>query len=68
MAKNSEVEAAGEKSNTTSTFSLKNRKPAYFAAAVILIVLLITYLLNVYHNRHESKAPLPPKTMTKPTQ
>ena len=57
-----------DKKKKATGFSLQNRKPAYVAAALILISLLLIYLLNVYHNKHETASPLPPKTMTKPAQ
>ena len=66
MAEKNGAQESRRKDGDAQVFSLKNRKPAYLAAAVILIGLLIIYLLSVYHNKHENKSPLPPKTMTKP--
>ena len=57
-----------ERSEQKQGFILKNRRPAYLAAALIVIALLVIYLINVYHNKHENQTPLPPKTMTKPEE
>lgn len=68
MAERNVAEKAQRKNGIERGFGFKNRKPAYLAAGVILIGLLFIYLLSVYHNKHENKSPLPPKTMTKPEQ
>lgn len=66
MENQNDGRAAMNQNKSAEALNLKKRKPAYLAAAVIIIGLLVIYLLNVYHNKHENKTPLPAKTMTKP--
>ena len=60
-----EIVAAGQEPPAKG-FSLKNRRPAYKVAIIIVVVLAVIYLVSVYKNRHEAKAAPSPTTVESP--